>query len=95
MAKGLVFTTTLIVGLAVLTALLTVLDRLLARWRLGFLTIFLAGSAFAFLLAAAATELAASADWTFLLALSIAEGLVAFMFIRSALSAGRRWKKPD
>lgn len=95
MVKGFVFTTTVIVGLAVLATLLTVLERLVLRWRLGFLIIFLGGSILALLLAAAATELAATADWTFLLALSIAEGLVAFMFIRSALSAGRRWKKPD
>ena len=68
-------------------------ERLVSRWRFGFLLVFYVGAILALLVAAATSELAGTADWTFLLSLSIAGALVAVMFIRSALAAGRRWKK--
>lgn len=96
MTKGVIFSIVLIVGLALLTALLSGFDRLVRRWRLGFLLIFFpVGTIVALLVAAAATELAATPDWTFLLAFAIAQGLVALISIRSALAAGRRWKAPN
>lgn len=94
MEKAIIFTVVLVVGLAVLALLLTILERLVSRWRFGFLLVFYVGAILALLVAAATAELAGTADWTFLLSLSIAGALVAGMFIRSALSAGRRWKKP-
>ena len=93
--KGLIFTTSFVIGLLILAALLLVLERLLRRWRLGFLLIFPGGSFLAFLVATTATGLAGTPDWTFLVSISIAQGLVALITIRAAMSAGRRWKASD
>jgi len=93
--ETIIFAVALITGLGVLALSLTIIERLVSRWRFGFLLVFYVGALLAFLVAAAATELAGTSDCTFLFSLSIAGALVAVMFIRSALSAGRRWKKPS